>query len=123
MLALSNRYRYFLYRQATDMRKSFDGLSGLVSSELGQNPLSGDIFIFINKRRDRIKLLSWQQDGYALYYKRLESGTFELPTLNSTTNSVVLQKSELLLILEGISLEKAVKRPRFSLQNSAIITC
>ena len=115
MLALTDCYHYYLYHQATDMRKSFDGLSGIIKNELGQNPLSGDVFIFINKRRDRVKLLCWQGDGYALYYKRLEVGTFELPTSARLSKSGEIPRQELLLILEGISLQKVEKRPRFSL--------
>jgi transposase len=72
--------RYYLYREPTDMRKSFDGLCGLVSGRLGQSPMSGDVFIFINKPRNRIKLLRWEAGGFVLFYKRLESGMFELPT-------------------------------------------
>jgi len=71
--------RYFLYREPTDMRKSFDGLCGVVTGGLGQNPMSGDVFIFINRHRNRIKLLRWETGGYVLFYKRLEKGTFELP--------------------------------------------
>ena len=70
--------RYFLYSQPTDMRKSFDGLSGLVTSSLGQDLMSGDVYIFINKPRNRIKLLRWEPGGFVLFYKRLEKGTFEM---------------------------------------------
>jgi transposase len=70
-----------MYSQPTDMRKSFDGLSGLVVSQLEQNPMSGDVFIFVNKPRNRIKLLRWEHDGFVLFYKRLEKGTFELPEM------------------------------------------
>ena len=78
MLSLSSRHRYFLYRGATDMRKGFDGLSGLVVTALGSDPLSGDVFIFVNRRRDRIKLLVWDRSGFMIFYKRLETGSFEL---------------------------------------------
>ena len=71
--------RYFLYREPTDIRRSFDGLCGLVTDRLGQNPMSGDVFIFINKPRNRMKILKWEPGGFVLFYKRLEKGTFELP--------------------------------------------
>ncbi len=78
MFALSSKNRFHLYSQPTDMSKSFDGLSGLVQNILGRNPTGGDVFIFINKRRDKIKLLHWQGAGFILYYKRIEKGTSEL---------------------------------------------
>ena len=86
------------------MRKGFNGLCGLVRNEFLQNPLSGDIFIFINRPRNRIKLLHWQGDGFAIYYKRLEKGTYEMPEIKSASVSIELDMQKLLLILEGISL-------------------
>lgn len=115
MLALPHSCRYYLYRRATDMRKGFDSLSGLVQNELKQNPLSGDIFIFLNRRRDRIKLLVWDQNGFAIYYKRLERGTYELPIENGPSGSIYITREKLLLILEGIELKTVRKRKRFSL--------
>jgi len=67
-----------MFGQPTDMRKGFDGLSGLIINKLGKNPIDGSVYIFINRRRDRMKLLVWQSNGFVLYYKRLESGTFEI---------------------------------------------
>ena len=72
MLSFSPNQRFFLYRTVTDMRKGFDGLSGLVRSQMKHDLLSGDVFIFVNKRRDWIKLLMWDRTGFALYYKQLE---------------------------------------------------
>lgn len=113
LLDLSSRHRYFLYRPATDMRKSFDGLSGLVRSGLGMDPASGDVYVFLNRRRDRLKLLLWQGDGFALYYKRLERGTFEYPKTEGNTLSHPLQWPELLLILQGIQLKNIQYRRRY----------
>lgn len=110
MLFLSASHRYFLYRQQADMRKGFDGLSGLVRDGLSKDPLSGDVFIFFNKRRTQVKLLVWERDGFSIYHKRLESGTYELPT----TASVELRSDELMLILEGISLQNIKRRKRFN---------
>ena len=74
MFSLTSSFRYYLYRGVTDMRKSFNGLSGIVQSKLHRNLVSGEVFIFINRRRDRVKLLRWETGGFILYYKRLESG-------------------------------------------------
>ena len=74
MLSLGSSHSYYLYRAACDMRKSFDSLSGLVRNELGRDPASGEVFVFINKRRTSVKLLHWERGGFVLYYKRLEKG-------------------------------------------------
>ena len=109
--------RYFLYREPTDMRKSFDGLCGLVSGRLKQDPMGGDIFIFINKPRNRIKLLRWESGGFVLFYKRLERGTFELPSFNSPGLGHSLGYGELVMLITGISMKDTRKRLRFSQQN------
>lgn len=93
------------------MRKGFDGLSGLVRQGLTKDPLSGDVFIFFNKRRSQVKLLLWEKDGFSVYYKRLEHGTYELPT----SPSAELRSDELMLILQGISLKSVRRRKRFDL--------
>jgi transposase len=115
MLVISKAYRYYLYRKGADMRKGFDGLSGLVNQEFLQSPLSGDIFIFLNKPRNRIKLLHWQGDGYALYYKRLERGTYEIPLNEQEAASYEISAQQLLLLMEGISLMSVKKRKRYAL--------
>ena len=113
MFALSSENRFHLYSQPTDMRKSFDGLSGLVQNTLGRNPSGGDVFIFINKRRDKVKLLHWQGAGFVLYYKRLESGTFELPRYNIEAGSISLDYAKLVMIVDGLSIENIQKRKRY----------
>lgn len=105
--------RYYLFREPTDMRKSFDGLCGLVSGRLGQDPRSGDVFIFINKKRTLSKLLRWEPGGFVLFYKRLESGTFELPLSKSTGLSQTMEYSQLAMMVDGFSLKYAKKRKRF----------
>jgi transposase len=112
-IALSKSQRYFMHCKNTDMRKGFNGLCGLVRNEFLQNPLSGDVFIFINRPRNRIKLLHWQGDGFAIYYKRLEKGTYEMPEIKSASVSIELDMQKLLLILEGISLLSVRKRKRY----------
>jgi transposase len=96
------------------MRKSFDGLSGLVKQDMGLNVLNGDIFIFINKRRNQLKLLCWEKDGLCVYHKRLEKGTFELPK-SATNQRLTLTALQLRLILDGIQLQSIRHRPRFKL--------
>ena len=115
MLSLGSSHRYYLYGQPADMRKGFDGLSGLVLSSMGGDPLSGDVFIFVNRRGDRMKLLVWDRSGFVLWYKRLESGTFELPKAQAGEESVGISWPKLLLILEGVKLDSVVQRKRFSL--------
>lgn len=113
MISLSSNQRYFLFRQNADMRKSFDGLSGFVTDGMGKNLYSGDVFIFINKSRDRMKLLVWDRNGFVIYYKRLEEGTFEIPAAKQEGNHVELRWDELVLILEGISLDSIQRRKRY----------
>ncbi len=91
MLSLPPSCRYFLYCHQTDMRKGFDGLSGLVREGLMKDPLSGDVFIFFNKRRSHVKLLLWERDGFSIYHKRLEGGRYESPTTHSELNYYRLQ--------------------------------
>ena len=114
MLSLQDNRRYYLHREPTDMRKSFDGLSGLVKQKMELNALAGDVFIFINKRRNQLKLLCWDRDGFCVYHKRLEKGTFELPQI-SGSSSIILTALQLQLILNGIQLQSIKQRPRFKL--------
>ena len=114
MFNISKAYRYFMYGKRADMRKGFNGLCGLVRNEFLQNPLSGDVFIFINRPRNRIKLLHWQGDGFAIYYKRLEKGTYEMPEIKTDSASIELDAQQLLLIMEGISLLSVKKRRRYA---------
>lgn len=114
MLHLSSNCRYFLYTGVTDMRRHFDSLSGMVTSQMHENVLNGDIFIFLNRRRNQIKLLLFEGDGFSIYHKRLEKGTYELPQLNEEQVSLSLSYQQLLLILEGISLRSVKKRPRYA---------
>lgn len=117
MLSLGSSHRYYLYLAPTDMRKSFDSLSGLIRNELGQDPLSGDVFIFVNGKRNRMKLLLWEESGFVIWYKRLEAGTFELP--ESGAKHDLLSWNKLVMILEGIVLSTVRKRKRFSRRESA----
>ena len=115
MLNISSAYRYYLYIGFADMRKNFDGLSGIIQNIFAQRPVHGDFFIFINRRRNQIKLLHWQGDGFAIWYKRLERGTYEQPLLEQNTSLMKLKARDLVLILEGISLLSVKERPRYQL--------
>lgn len=116
MLTLPPSVRVFIHRGPTDMRRSFDGLAVMVREILREDPLSGHLFVFINRRRDRAKVLLWDRTGYWLLYKRLEEGTFVLPV--GSEPSVEITSAELALILEGIDLSQAQRRKRFTLCSS-----
>lgn len=103
--------RIWLCVAATDMRCSFDRLAELARSVTGQDPLGGHLFLFRSRGGDRLKALYWDRDGYALWYKRLEEGTFKMPRLDALSKSVELRPSELAMLLDGIDL-KSVKRVR-----------
>ncbi|MDQ3049143.1 MAG: IS66 family insertion sequence element accessory protein TnpB [Bacteroidota bacterium] len=112
MLSITSAQRYFIYSGLTDMRKGFDSLCGLVRNEFKMDPLSGDVFIFLSRSKNRIKLLQWQRDGFAVYYKRLEKGTFEIPK-NTSSSTILLSSQQLILIMEGILLSSVKKRLRY----------
>ena len=112
MIGFPQVSRYYLYTGSTDMRKSFTGLGGLVINEMGKELRSGDGYVFVNKRRTMIKILVWDRTGFVIYYKRLSSGTIELPKTNASISSP-LSVSKLLLMLEGVSLESFRWRKRY----------
>lgn len=103
---------YYFYSQSTDMRCGIDSLSGLVQNNLNKNPVTGDLFVFVNKRRTQLKLLHWQQDGFALFYKRLEKGRYELPHLSN--NSLQITSEQLLFMLQGIMIKTVKKHTRYT---------
>lgn len=113
MLHLSASCKYYLYLNATDMRKGFDSLCGIVTSELKMDVLNGSIFIFINKKHNQVKLLLWEGDGFAVYYKRLEKGTFELPVTNHSDKEFSISHEALQYILQGVCLKSVRKRKRY----------
>ena len=115
MIALPPQIRVFLYRLPTDMRKSFHGLIALTESALKQDPLSGSLFVFVNRRRDRIKILYWGQTGFCIWYQQLQQGTYQLPAEKAleARETVEVTRSQLSLILDGIDLASARQRTRF----------
>ena len=112
MLSLPPTVRIYLCREPTDMRRGFDGLAGLVEQTLQLDPLSGHLFVFHNRRSDRIKVLYWDRDGFALWYKRLEKGTFRFPTGEGVAAEV--RSADLAMILEGIDLTSVRRGPRYT---------
>ncbi len=112
MLHLSIACTYYLYAGHADMRKGYDGLCGLVKTAMALDALSGSVFIFLNRRRTQVKLLLWEGDGFAIYQKRLEKGTYELPLVAGSSSTLAMDARQLQLILQGISLKKVVYRPR-----------
>lgn len=121
MLSLPTSLRVFAKTGPTDMRKSFEGLVGLVERELGQQVESGDLFLFFNRRSDRVKALWFAGDGLVIWYKRLEAGTFEVPKAaqavqkdgSTSPAGIEMRRSDLTLILEGIDLASVRRRPRW----------
>jgi transposase len=114
MFHVPRQVKIFVALDPVDMRRGFDGLSALVQETLEQDPLSGHLFLFRNRRRDRVKLLFWDGDGYALFYKRLARGTFEFPAPQGPHSpSIELRGSELSMLLDGIELKGRRRRPRY----------
>jgi transposase len=113
MLHLSPSCAYFLYREPCDMRRGFDSLCGLVQSAMNLSALSGNVFIFLNRRRNQVKLLLWEADGFAIYHKRLEQGTYELPACTPENSTVAITCQQLHFILQGVALQKVHYRHRY----------
>jgi len=115
MFLLSPQTKVFLARQPSDMRKSFRGLLALTEAVLRQDPASGHLFVFINRRRDMLKILHWDGSGFWIWYRRLERGTFQLPSTDTTDEQagVELTPAQLSLILEGIDLGSVRQRLRY----------
>lgn len=115
MFLLSPRTKVFLARQVTDMRKSFRGLLTLTEAVLRHDPTSGHLFVFVNRRRDMLKVLHWDGSGYWIWYRRLERGTFQLPGQDAGQDQagIELTPAQLSLILDGIDLRSARQRLRY----------
>lgn len=111
MFSLDSTHRYFLYNEHCDMRKGFDALSGLVRSKLGKNPAGGDVFLFLNRRRNLLKLLHWEPGGFVLYYKRLEQGTFRPPAVDIRTGAITW--ADLVLMVEDYRVSKSRRQVHF----------
>ena len=114
MLTLPHGVGIYLARGPTDMRKAIDGLAALTKSALGRDPFSGHLFVFCNRRRNRLKILYWEESGFWPLLKRLERGTFSWPAADSTHRELVMTHSELAALLGGLDFRAARQRRRFS---------
>lgn len=113
MLSFSSHLKYYIYTYPTDMRKGYNGLSGLVRNELHVDPTSGDVYVFFNRNRQLMKMLVWDKDGFVIYSKRLEKGTFEKVTGVKQEVKYKIQYNHLVMLLSGISLFGVKQRPRY----------
>jgi transposase len=111
MLSLSPSVRVFVARECVDFRKGFDGLCGIVRDHLGGDPLSGHLYLFVNRRRDRVKVLVWDRNGFWLFYKRLEAGRFE--RIDGESNHVEIDRARMAMLLDGIELKNTRMRRHF----------
>jgi transposase len=114
MLSIPSHVRVYVCTIATDMRKSFDGLQALVLQVFKSDPLDGHLFLFRNRRGDRVKILWWDRDGLAMFYKRLESGTYQLPEPDGGSQAVEIDSTDLALLLTGVDIKSAKRRKRYS---------
>ena len=117
MLSLPPSVRVFVCTRVSDMRWSFDRLALVTREVVREDPFSGHLFVFRNRRGDRVKVLYWDRIGYCIWYKRLEAGTFELP--EGEGDALEMEASEFALVLEGIDLSSARRRKRFVLKSEA----
>lgn len=116
MFGLTTTHRFHLYSKPADMRKGFNGLCGLIQNDLSRSPTNGSVYIFINKTRDKVKLLHWSGSSFIMYYKRLESGTFEIPYYDQKIGSISLSYSQLVLLIDGVSITDISRRKRYKPQ-------
>ena len=119
MLSLSPPIRIFLCVLPTDMRRGFDGLMRMAEEHLQQNVLDGGLFVFVNRRRDRVKILAWEGDGLSIWYKRLEAGSFQIPAGHARAAGLELDATELSLLLSGVDLTSVKRRKRYRRAASA----
>jgi len=115
MFPVSSSSCFYLYGAPTDMRKSFDGLCGLVINHLKADPLNGAVYMFVNRRRDRLKMLVWDSGGFWLFYKRLESGRFQLPAQDKSE----MNYQTLIMLLDGIDYTSLKRKKRYKRQKKS----
>lgn len=113
MLSIPGALKIYLATAPVDFRKSHDGLAAIIEQALREDPLSGGLFVFTNKRADRVKLLYWDNDGYALWYKRLEQGTFRFPRAEGESQKLTLSAADFQMILSGVDLSSVKRLKRY----------
>lgn len=121
MFGLNADLRFRLYSSSCDMRKSFDGLCGLIQNDLGTSPTNGTVYIFINKLRNKIKLLQWQSGSFVLYYKRLETGTFDLPLHDDGVKILSLSYPQLVLLIDGITINNIRRKDSYKKSQKTMV--
>ena len=114
MLAVNATTRVYLYMRDVDMRRSYDGLMAIVQAEFARDIRLGDYFMFVNKRRDRIKIMWWDRDGLAIFMKRLEAGTVQKPIITSDAKSLIIDQAQLAMLLTGIDVSNIKRRKRYA---------
>jgi transposase len=114
MLAVNATTRVYLYMRNVDMRRSYDGLMAIVQTEFARDIRLGDYFMFVNKRRDRIKIMWWDRDGLAIFMKRLEAGTVQKPIITSDAKSLIIDQAQLAMLLTGIDVSNIKRRKRYA---------
>jgi len=115
MFSLTSSHQYYLYSSPTDMRGGFDSLCGIVRNKLERNPTCGEVYVFLNRRRNQVKLLHWENGGFVIYFKRLENGNFEIPIMKEGQ----LEWPQLVMMVEGVSLKNITMRKRYLLKKGA----
>ena len=120
MLAVNATTRVYLYMRDVDMRRSYDGLMVIVQAEFARDIRLGDYFMFVNKRRDRIKIMWWDRDGLAIFMKRLEAGTVQKPIITSDSKSLVIDQAQLAMLLTGIDVSNIKRRKRYAVAPETI---
>ena len=113
-LAVNATTRVYLYMRNVDMRRSYDGLMAIVQTEFARDIRLGDYFMFVNKRRDRIKIMWWDRDGLAIFMKRLEAGTVQKPIITSDAKSLIIDQAQLAMLLTGIDVSNIKRRKRYA---------
>jgi transposase len=114
MIAIPSTVRVFLATEPQDFRKAIDGLAAIVGAHLQRDPMTGDVFVFHNRRRTALKVLYWDHGGFVLIYKRLERGRFRVPHLHASRREVTLSPAEFSAVFEGIDLARARRLPRWN---------
>lgn len=113
MMSLTPHHQYYFYGSSVDFRKGFQGLSGLVQNELGCNPMDGSVYVFSNRRHNKLKLLLWESGGFVLFYKSLEQGTFDWPKTEGNSKTIRLNWERLSYIVRGVRIEKISQKKRY----------
>lgn len=119
MLGFNSTQKYYIYTLPTDLRKGYNGLSGIVRNEMDSNPMSGDVYVFFNRTRHLMKMLVWVYDGYVIYSKRLEKGTFEKISGKGDKTRYGIAYQHLVMLISGIALYGAKQRPRYKMHKAS----